>query len=33
MTSARGPNGAIGSNGCVYPASVPTLFKQFDAAR
>jgi hypothetical protein len=33
MTSARGPNGAVGSNGCVYPASVPTLFKQLDAAR
>ena len=32
MTSARGANGAVGSNGCVYPASVPTLFKQLDAA-
>jgi hypothetical protein len=32
MTSAQGPNGAIGANGCVYPASVPTLFKQLDAA-
>jgi hypothetical protein len=33
MTSAQGANGAIGSNGCVYPASVPTVFKQFDATR
>ncbi len=33
MTSAQGPNGAIGSNGCVYPASVPTLFAQLDAAK
>ena len=33
MTSAQGPNGMIGANGCVYPASVPTLFKQLDAAR
>jgi hypothetical protein len=33
MTSAQGANGAIGANGCVYPASVPTLFKQFDAAK
>jgi hypothetical protein len=32
MTSARGPNAKIGANGCVYPASVPTLFKQLDAA-
>jgi Phosphoesterase family len=32
MTSAQGPNGAVGSNGCVYPANVPTLFKQLDAA-
>jgi len=32
MTSAQGANAAIGSNGCVYPASVPTLFKQLDAA-
>ncbi|MFL5830871.1 MAG: alkaline phosphatase family protein [Solirubrobacteraceae bacterium] len=32
MTSAKGPNAAAGSNGCVYPASVPTLFKQLDAA-
>ena len=33
MTSAQGPNGTIGANGCVYPASVPTLFKQLDAAK
>ena len=33
MTSAQGPNAAIGSNGCVYPASVPTLFNQLDAAK
>jgi hypothetical protein len=33
MTSAQGPNAAIGSNGCVYPASVPTLFGQLDAAK
>ena len=33
MTSAGGPNAAIGSNGCVYPASVPTLFKQLTAAK
>ncbi len=32
MTSAKGPNAAPGQNGCVYPASVPTLFKQLDAA-
>jgi len=32
MTSAAGPNAAPGSNGCVYPASVPTLFNQLDAA-
>ena len=31
-TSAAGPNAAFGHNGCVYPASVPTVFKQFDAA-
>ncbi len=31
--SAKGPNAAPGSNGCVYPASVPTLFNQLDAAR
>jgi hypothetical protein len=33
MTSAAGPNAAPGSNGCVYPASVPTLFNQLDAAK
>jgi hypothetical protein len=32
MTSAAGPNAAPGANGCVYPASVPTLFHQFDRA-
>jgi hypothetical protein len=32
LVSAAGPNAAAGSNGCVYPASVPTLFNQFDAA-
>jgi hypothetical protein len=32
MASAQGPNAAAGSNGCVYPASVPTLFNQLDAA-
>jgi hypothetical protein len=32
MTSAAGPNAALGSNGCVYPESVPTLFDQLDAA-
>jgi hypothetical protein len=32
MTSAAGPNAAVGQNGCVYPASVPTLFNQFDKA-
>jgi Phosphoesterase family len=32
MTSAQGPNAAAGANGCVYPASVKTLFDQFDAA-
>ena len=30
MTSAAGPNAAPGENGCVYPASVPTLFNQLD---
>ena len=33
MTSAQGPNAMIGANGCVYPASVPTLFNQLDAAK
>jgi hypothetical protein len=32
FTSAAGPNAAPGTNGCVYPASVPTLFNQLDAA-
>ena len=30
--SAAGANAAAGKNGCVYPASVPTLFNQLDAA-
>ena len=32
LASAAGPNAAAGQNGCVYPASVQTLFNQFDAA-
>jgi hypothetical protein len=32
MASAAGANAAPGANGCVYPASVQTLFNQFDAA-
>jgi Phosphoesterase family len=32
FASAQGPNAAVGSNGCVYPAAVKTLFDQFDAA-
>ncbi len=32
VVSAAGPNAAPGSNGCVYPKSVPTLFNQLDAA-
>jgi len=32
LDSAAGPNAAAGQNGCVYPASVPTLFNQLDAA-
>jgi hypothetical protein len=32
VVSAQGPNAAPGSNGCVYPAGVQTLFNQFDAA-
>ena len=32
VASAAGPNAAAGSNGCVYPANVQTLFNQFDAA-
>jgi len=32
LASAAGPNAAPGSNGCVYPDSVQTLFNQLDAA-
>lgn len=32
LASAAGPNAAPGSNGCVYPSSVSTLFNQLDAA-
>jgi len=32
LVSAAGPNAEAGTNGCVYPASVPTLFNQLDAA-
>jgi hypothetical protein len=32
LVSAAGPNAAPGQNGCVYPATVQTLFDQFDAA-
>ncbi len=32
LASSAGPNAAAGSNGCVYPSSVPTLFNQFDEA-
>ena len=32
FASGAGPNAAAGQNGCVYPASVPTLFNQFDQA-
>ncbi len=32
MTSAAGANAAPGANGCVYPATVPTLFNQLDKA-
>ena len=32
FASAQGANAAAGSNGCVYPASVPTLFNQLDSA-
>ena len=32
LASAAGPNAAVGSNGCVYPDSVQTLFNQLDAA-
>jgi hypothetical protein len=30
--SAAGPNAPAGDNGCVYPANVPTIFNQLDAA-
>nr|MDQ2812972.1 alkaline phosphatase family protein [Actinomycetota bacterium] len=33
LSSAQGPNAAAGSNGCVYPSSVPTLFNQLDASK
>jgi hypothetical protein len=33
FSSAQGPNAAAGSNGCVYPSSVSTLFNQLDAAK
>jgi Phosphoesterase family len=32
LASAAGPNAAVGTNGCVYPSSVQTLFNQLDAA-
>ena len=32
LVSAAGANAAPGTNGCVYPASVQTLFNQLDAA-
>ena len=32
LVSAAGPNAAPGTNGCVYPSSVQTLFNQLDAA-
>jgi hypothetical protein len=32
LVSAAGPNAEPGTNGCVYPSSVPTLFNQLDAA-
>ena len=32
LVSAAGPNAAAGTNGCVYPSTVPTLFNQLDAA-
>jgi Phosphoesterase family len=31
--SAAGPNAPAGDNGCVYPATVPTIFNQLDAAK
>jgi hypothetical protein len=32
FVSAAGPNSVAGTNGCVYPSSVQTLFNQFDQA-
>ncbi len=32
LVSSAGPNAAAGTNGCVYPSSVTTLFNQLDAA-
>ncbi len=32
LASAAGPEAASGKNGCVYPASVPTIFNQLDGA-
>jgi hypothetical protein len=32
FVSAAGPNAAAGTNGCVYPANVRTLFNQLDSA-
>ncbi len=32
LVSSAGANAAAGQNGCVYPATVPTLFDQLDAA-
>jgi len=32
FASAAGENATAGSNGCVYPSNVQTLFNQFDAA-
>ncbi|HXX89643.1 MAG TPA: alkaline phosphatase family protein [Acidimicrobiales bacterium] len=32
LVSAQGPNAAPGTNGCVYPYTVQTLFNQLDAA-
>ena len=32
LASAAGPNAAPGTNGCVYPSSVQTVFNQLDAA-
>jgi hypothetical protein len=33
FTSAAGANAEPGTNGCVYPSSVPTLFNQLDATK